>query len=223
MRPSSTPEVGGEVEEAMHDLFCICVDICVFLCGVCVSSTPVSVCVCVRRSDLGAALMHKYPYTADTCGYSPSSSITHTVVCVILMYPKYPVSAILPHIKYPLVSWYPWHSRVTKNICASGISRQRRETLDSPQTRYVPRSYGAQSARFILDSRLPTSAPAQTQSAPLPAAMMTDENARCNAAMDGAGPAHSEPHDDAECCPIERNPDPPAALLHAPVACKCNL
>ena len=27
------------------------------------------------------------------------------------MYPKYPVSAILPHIKYPLVSWYPWHSR----------------------------------------------------------------------------------------------------------------
>ena len=55
--------------------------------------------------------------------------------------------------------------------------------------------------------------------------MMTDENARCNAAMDGAGmalaagPAHSlsEPHDDAECRPIERNPDPPAALLHAPV------
>ena len=111
MRPSSAPEVGGGVEEAMHVLFCICVDICVFLCGVCVSSTPASVCVCVRRSDLGAALMHKYPYTADTCGYSPSSSITHTVVCVILMYPKYPVSAILPHIKYPLVSWYPWHSR----------------------------------------------------------------------------------------------------------------
>ena len=110
MRPSSAPEVGGGVEEAMHVLFCICVDICVFLCGVCVSSTPVSVCVCLRRSDLGAALMHKYPYTADTCGYSPSSSITHTVVCVILMYPKYPVSAILPHIKYPLVSWYPWHS-----------------------------------------------------------------------------------------------------------------
>ena len=27
------------------------------------------------------------------------------------MYPKYPLSAILPHIKYPLVSWYPWHSR----------------------------------------------------------------------------------------------------------------
>ena len=114
MRPSSAPEVGGGVEEAMHVLFCICVDICVFLCGVCVSSTPVSVkCeACARRSDLGAALMHKYPYTADTCGYSPSSSITHTVVCVILMYPKYPVSAILPHIKYPLVSWYPWHSRV---------------------------------------------------------------------------------------------------------------
>jgi hypothetical protein len=57
------------------------------------------------------------------------------------------------------------------------------------------------------------------QSAPLPAAMMTDENARCNAAMDGAGPAHSEPHDGAEFRPIERNPDPPAALLHAPVAC----
>ena len=49
--------------------------------------------------------------------------------------------------------------------------------------------------------------------------MMTDENARCNAAMDGAGPAHSEPHDGAEFRPIERNPDPPAALLHAPVAC----
>ena len=48
---------------------------------------------------------------------------------------------------------------------------------------------------------------------------MTDENARCNAAMDGAGPAHSEPHDGAEFRPIERNPDPPAALLHAPVAC----
>jgi hypothetical protein len=58
--------------------------------------------------------------------------------------------------------------------------------------------------------------------------MMTDKNARCNAAMDGAGPtqAHSEPHDeddgvDAEFRPIERNgnPDPLAALLHAPVAC----
>jgi hypothetical protein len=82
---------------------------------------------------------------------------------------------------------------VTENIRASGISRQRRETLDSPQIRYVPRSYGAQSARFILDSRLPTSAPAQMQSAPLPAAMMTDENARCNVAMDGAGHVHSEP------------------------------
>jgi hypothetical protein len=46
----------------------------------------------------------------------------------------------------------------------------------------------------FLDS-LP--APAQMQSAPLPAAMMTDENARCNTAMDGAGPAHSEPHDAA--------------------------
>ena len=63
------------------------------------------------------------------------------------------------------------------------------------------------------------------QSAPLPAAMMTDENARCNAAMDGAGPAHSEPHDGAEFRRIERSvtanpePDPPAALLHAPVAC----
>ena len=42
---------------------------------------------------------------------------------------------------------------------------------------------------------------------------MMDENAHCNAAMDGAGPAHSEPHDDAERRPIERNPDPPAALL----------
>jgi hypothetical protein len=47
---------------------------------------------------------------------------------------------------------------VTKNIRASAISRQRRETLDSPQTRKGPGSYGAQSARFILDSRLPTSA-----------------------------------------------------------------
>ena len=33
------------------------------------------------------------------------------------------------------------------------------------------------------------------------------------------GQDNSEPHDDAECRPIERNPDPPAALLHAPVAC----
>ena len=103
------------------------------------------------------------------------------------------------------------------SIRASGISRQRREAVESPQTRNIPRSYGAQSARFILDSRLPTSAPLQMQSAPLPAAMMTDENARCNAAMDGAGPAHSEPHDGAEFRPIERNPDPPAALL--PAAC----
>ena len=37
--------------------------------------------------------------------------------------------------------------------------------------------------------------------------------------MDGADPAHSEPHDYAECRPIERNTDPPAALSHAPVSC----
>jgi hypothetical protein len=93
------------------------------------------------------------------------------------------------------------------NIRASGISRQRREAVDSPQNRYIPRSYGAQSARFNLHPGQP-SAPAQMQSAPLPAAMMTDENARCNAAMDGAGPAHRDSHDDAECRPIERKPRP---------------
>ena len=100
------------------------------------------------------------------------------------------------------------------SIRASGISRQRREALVHPKLETFQGAM-AHRARASSWTHLRTCANAERTSAGC--AMMTDENARCNAAMDGAGPAHSEPHDGAECRPVERNPDPPAALLHAPV------
>ena len=106
------------------------------------------------------------------------------------------------------------------NIRASGINRQRREAVDSPQIDIFQKELHVWRTERALHPGQPSAPAHEMQSTPLPAAMMTDENARCNrAAMSGAGPAHSEPHDDAECRPIERNPDPPAALLHVPVAC----
>ena len=86
-------------------------------------------------------------------------------------------------------------NRVTMSIRASAISRQRQETVDSPQTRGKWRTERAPHPGQPAAHLRTCTASAQMQSAPsAAAAMITDENARCNAAMHGAGHAHSEPH-----------------------------
>ena len=57
------------------------------------------------------ASIHVSAYCTQYAGYWTTSSITHTVVCVILKYPKYTVSAILDFCKYPQVSNYPCVTR----------------------------------------------------------------------------------------------------------------
>ena len=115
MRPSSAPEVGGVGggEGKKQCMFCFA-SVCFCVGLVC----PVLQleCACVR----GATLARSVSQVSVYCGYSPSPSITHIAVCVILMYPKYPVSVILPHIKYPLA--LPGRSR-----CASRTENRGRE------------------------------------------------------------------------------------------------
>ena len=53
--------------------------------------------------------------------YCPCASITHTVVCVIPKYSKYPVSAIRPKCKYPMYPKYPCTSRVYMRVRTSSM------------------------------------------------------------------------------------------------------
>ena len=68
------------------------------------------------------ASIHVSAYCTQYAGYWTTSSITHTVVCVILKYPKYTVSAMLDFCKYPQVSNYPCVTRLAGGY--GGLSRE---------------------------------------------------------------------------------------------------
>ena len=69
------------------------------------------------------------------------------------MYPKYPVSAILPDIKYPLVSWYPWHSRVGSGV--SGAGGMRGVNVVHMSLPFSPHDPPPRAATTLATARLP--------------------------------------------------------------------
>ena len=71
----------------------------------------------VRLSAARVSAIHGYKYPQ----YCPCVSIAHTVVCAILKYPRYPVSAILPKCKYPKYPKYPCTSRAPRRRADASI------------------------------------------------------------------------------------------------------